>query len=221
MTWRVECGDCLELLKALPDKCVDAVVTDPPYGLGFPYASYDDTDANLRALVGAFMPECVRVARRVVVTPGNTNIDKYPKPLWHGAWTWDTTTARGALGWSQWQPILFYGEDVYRGTKSRDGVLKSDRIHFSGGQAKHEKTSGMGHCCPKPVAFMDKLIRRFTTKGETILDPFAGSGTTGVACVQTGRNFIGFEIDQSYCEIAKKRIAEAEEKVLEAHGATQ
>jgi site-specific DNA-methyltransferase (adenine-specific) len=207
--WKVIHGDCLEVLRGMPDNSVDAVVTDPPYGLGFPYSSYNDTDENLSALVQAFMPECLRIAKRVVVTPGNTNISKYPSPLWHGAWTWDTTTARGPLGWSQWQPILFYGQDVYKGTKSRNGVLKSDRIHFSGGQAKHERSSGMGHCCPKPVAFMNRMIARFTTEGETILDPFAGSGTTGVACVQTGRRFIGIELDAEYVEIARARIAAA------------
>jgi site-specific DNA-methyltransferase (adenine-specific) len=207
--WQVITGDCLEVLRSMPDGSVDAVVTDPPYGIGYQYNQYEDTPENLLALIKVVMPECLRIAKRVVITPGNTNITKYPPAKWNCAWTWDTTTARGFVGWSQWQPILFYGEDVYRGTKSRDGILKSDRIHFSGGQAKIDKTAGAGHSCPKPVAFMHKLIRRFTTEGETILDPFCGSGTTGVACVQNGRKFIGIEIDPTYADIARRRIADA------------
>lgn len=199
-------GDCLDILRTMPDKSVDAVVTDPPYGLNFKYLSYNDTRENLIDLIERFMPECLRISKRVIITPGNTNIWKYPEPRWIGAWTWDTTTALCPVGWSQWQPILFYGEDVYKGTKSRDGILKSDRIHFSGGSAKHKHSSGGGHCCPKPEAFMDKLIARFTTSGETILDPFMGSGTTGVACVKAGRNFIGIEVEPEYLEIARARI---------------
>jgi site-specific DNA-methyltransferase (adenine-specific) len=57
---------------------------------------------------------------------------------------------------------------------------------------------------------MIELVEKFTNEGDTILDPFMGSGTTGVACVQTGRNFIGIEIEPKYFEIAEKRIAEAQ-----------
>ena len=62
---------------------------------------------------------------------------------------------------------------------------------------------------------MSWIISESCEQEASILDPFAGSGTTGVACVQTGRNFIGFEIDPHYCEIARKRIGEAESKSRE------
>ena len=67
MTFELHHGDCLEVLKTIPDASVDAVITDPPYGLGFPYKSYDDTRANLVHLIDGFMPEALRIARRVVV----------------------------------------------------------------------------------------------------------------------------------------------------------
>lgn len=66
------------------------------------------------------------------------------------------------------------------------------------------------HPTQKPVRLLERIIALVTQPGDTIFDPFMGSGTTGVACVQTGRNFIGCEIDPGYFEIAKRRIAEAQ-----------
>lgn len=204
---RLILGDCLEVMKELGP--VDAVVTDPPYGIGFPYNSHDDTPENLTQIIEGTIPIARALARRVIVTPGNTNLFKYPAADWVGAWTWDTTTSRGFWGWSQWQPILLYGEDVWPGTNSRGGILKSDRIHFSGGQARISHAEGLGHTCPKPLAFMQRMVARFSIEGETILDPFMGSGTTLVACAKLARKGIGIELDPDYFEIACKRVAEA------------
>jgi site-specific DNA-methyltransferase (adenine-specific) len=204
---RLILGDCLAVMPALGR--FDACVTDPPYGIGFPYNSHDDTAENLQRLIDGMVPLAREKAARVVITPGNTNIFKYPAADWIGAWTWDTTTARGFWGWSQWQPILLYGEDVWPGTNSRGGALKSDRIHFSGGEAKIANADGGGHTCPKPLVFMEKMIGRFSLRGDTILDPFMGSGTTLVACQRMGRHGTGIELDPDYFDIACKRVDEA------------
>lgn len=200
-------GDCRDILPTLGK--VDAVVTDPPYGLDFPYNSYVDTPEALQSLVADFVPLSLELAKRVVITPGVTNVLLYPKPLWMGAWTWDTTSTFGKLGYSQWQPILFYGEDI-SGFGSVNGVLKTDRIHFTGVGSERDKSLGGGHTCPKPLNFMRRLLTRYTNEGETICDPFLGSGTTGVAAVQMGRNFIGCEMDTKYFDIACKRIEDAQ-----------
>lgn len=199
-------GDCRDILPTLGK--VDAVVTDPPYGIGFPYNSYDDTQEALDALVSSFVPAARKIASRVVITPGVSNISIYPKPNWTGAWTWETTATYGALGFSQWQPILFYGDDI-KGFGSVNGVLKADRIHFTGGSAKIHTEDGEGHTCPKPLAFVQRLLLRFTNEGETVADPFLGSGTTGVACLNMGRRFVGIEVDPRYFDIACRRIEEA------------
>ena len=199
-------GDCREILPTLGK--VDAVVTDPPYGIGFPYNSYDDTPEHLAGLVAAFVPAARAVAKRVVITPGVSNIALYPRPDWTGAWTWETTATYGALGYSQWQPILFYGEDL-KGFGSVNGVVKSDRIHFTGGSAKIDHADGKGHTCPKPLAFVERLLLRFTLEGDAVIDPFLGSGTTGAACARMGRRFLGCEIDPAYFDIACRRIEEA------------
>ena len=71
-------------------------------------------------------------------------------------------------------------------------------------------TKERSHPNQKPLGLMKWCVEKITKPGDTILDPFMGSGTTGVACVQTGRNFIGMEIEPKYYEIAEKRIAEAQ-----------
>ena len=98
-------GDCMDILPRLPK--VDAVITDPPYGIGFDYQGYDDTQGNLEKLIAVFIPYGIQMAKRMAVTCGNTNIAIYPKADWYACWTFDTTSSRGKLGWSQWQPILF------------------------------------------------------------------------------------------------------------------
>ena len=204
---RLILGDCLQVMPTLGR--FDAVVTDPPYGIGFPYNSHEDTPENLEALIQGMVPVARKMASRVVITPGNTNVFRYPPADWIGAWTWDTTTACGFWGWSQWQPILLYGEDVWPGTNSKGGPLKSDRIHFSGGEAKINHADGGGHTCPKPLAFMEKLIGRFTEFGDSVLDPFMGSGTTLVACQRMGRHGTGIELDEDYWKIACERVHQA------------
>ena len=200
-------GDCRDVLPTLGP--VDAVVTDPPYGLNFAYDTYDDAPENLPALIDAVMPEILRVGRRSVITPGVTNVHAYPRPNWTGVWTWETTSTFGQLGFNQWQPILFYGKDV-DGFGSVNGLLKSDRLHFSGGGVVPAHGAlAKAHCCPKPPGVMLRMVQRFSMPGETVCDPFMGSGTTGVACASLGRSFVGIEISPAYFDIACRRIEEA------------
>jgi site-specific DNA-methyltransferase (adenine-specific)/modification methylase len=200
-------GDCMDILPTL-DK-VDAVITDPPYGIGFEYEGYEDTQENLEKLIAAFVPYGKEMAKRMVITCGNTNIAIYPKADWYGCWTFDTTSSLGKLGWSQWQPILFYGEDITKGTKSVGNILKSDRIHCSIRPDQIAKSKDYGHTCSKPLQFMNALLGRFSISEETILDPFMGSGTTGVSALQLGRKFIGIEREPNYFDIACKRIEQS------------
>ncbi len=184
-------GDCREILPTLPR--VDAVVTDPPYGIGFKYESYDDTQDNLKALITGAIIFC-----------NHQQIWLFPIADWVGCLTWNTTFSYGKLGICQWMPILFYGKDI-PGFGSIRGMIKGDVISFSGGEPKDR----IGHPCPKPPKIMKKLINRFTNEGETLLDPLMGSGTTGVAAAKLGRHFIGIEIEPKYFDIACKRISDA------------
>jgi DNA modification methylase len=211
MSWNIYHGDCREVMQTLHPQSVDAVIADPPYGIGFPYLSYEDTRENLVELISAFLPQARKIATRVFVLCGPTQIGLYPQPDWVMNVTWNTTGSFGKYGYSQWTPILCYGKDV-KGFGRVNGVLKSDVLRISGGggvgfmRSDHEKK----HTCPKPITLMQIVVDRLTMQGECVLDPFCGSGSTGVACVSAGRRFIGIEREAEYVEIAKARIGAVE-----------
>ncbi len=189
---------------------VASVITDPPYGLDFPYLSYRDTRDNLTGLIAAFMPEARRVGNRVFVLCGPTQIGLYPQPDWVLNVTWNTTGSFGKYGFNQWTPVLCYGKDM-KGIGSINGVLKSDTIRISGGGGVGFARTDMEkqHTCPKPMTIMRAIVQRLTSPGSSVLDPFCGSGSTGVACVEMGRTFIGIEIDETYAALSRSRMQEA------------
>ena len=198
-------GDCIEILPTLGK--VDAVVTDPPYGIGFPYYSYLDTREALRNLINGLFADRY-IANRFVILPGVTQIHEYPEPDWIGCITWDTTGSFGKFGYTQWMPVLLYGNDL-PGFGNVNGVTKSDtfKITGGGGVGFQRTKEEYEHTCPKPENVMRWVVNRFSI--SSVIDPFMGSGTTGVACANLGRKFIGIEIEPKYFEIACKRIADA------------
>ncbi len=209
------CGDCLEILPTLPK--VDAVVTDPPYGVGLtkktsryttPFSEpYQDDEKTITPLVISAITACIEKARSVVVTPGIRLMFAYPRPASVG-----TVFSPGAGGQDSWgfglnNPILYYGKCPYlqRGKGSRPNSFASYAAKPYGISEKD-----IDHPCPKPLAWMVWLVNRASLDGETVLDPFMGSGTTGVACMNLGRKFIGIEIERKYFDIACERIDNAQ-----------
>ena len=206
--YRLILGDCLDVMPGLK---AGTIVTDPPYGLNFAYNSFDDTRENVARLIGEFMPIARRVSERVFVLPGITQMALYPEPDWVSCVTWNTTGSFGKFGYSQWMPVLCYGPDVAGFGNVAGEILKGDVLQINGGGGVGFRRSDgeSNHPCPKPLTVMRQLVRRFSLPGDTILDPFAGSGTTGVACVLEGRRFIGVELDPAYHAIAARRLADA------------
>ena len=198
MTVELIHGDCLEIMRGMDDKSVDAVITDPPYGNNTAYSTYIDTKENLTNLVNTFMPNVLRVSKSVFVTSGVSNMWLYPEPTWTLSWVNPAGIGSSSWGFTCWQPILAYGKDPFL----QDGKGRRPDTLF---QRKTEKDNNL-HPCAKPDNVMRWIIDRTTREGDTILDPFMGSGTTGVACVQLNRNFIGIEIDPTYFAIAQERI---------------
>jgi site-specific DNA-methyltransferase (adenine-specific) len=202
-------GDCRDVMASMPS-CfrVDAVVTDPPYGVGLgadgptaigkvAYESFDDTADNVRAICVPVISDCIKRFGRVVLTPGIRNCFAYPEPTELGS----IFNPAGA-GFSRWgfttsQPILYYGKDPHGAAKFPQSIQSCETVVKN------------GHPCPKPINLMKWLVNRASLIGETILDPFMGSGTTGVAAVKLGRKFIGIEIEPKYFDIACKRIQAA------------
>lgn len=205
---RLILGDCREILPGLSK--VDAVVTDPPYGIGFSYESYEDSRENLINLISNFVPICLGKSTRMAIMCGVSQIHLYPEPVWTCCITWNTTGSYGKCGYTQWMPVLFYGEDLAGFGNIEGLVTKSDVFRISGGAGVGFQREKNDHPCPKPENMMKWAVARFSGKGETALDPFMGSGTTGVAAVQMERNFIGIEHEPKYFDIACKRIEDAQ-----------
>jgi DNA modification methylase len=185
-------GDCLEVMKQLPDKSVDAVITDPPYGINkaewdneFPIDWYSYTR---------------RIAETIIIITGGAQL-KYTIPLVGDDFI-DVIISRNLNGMT-FSPLGFgnYLAAVISGKRPRSGVTFFE-LSIRGKMPDHPS--------PKPIEYILKLIERTTNPGDIILDPFMGSGTTGVACVQLGRKFIGCEIHEPYFDIAVKRIKEAQ-----------
>jgi site-specific DNA-methyltransferase (adenine-specific) len=187
-------GDCLDVLRGLPDGSVDVCIADPPYGCS--KAAWD------AEFFGAWFPEAKRVAGAVVCITGSVGLKDSLALIGEDAV--DVIAARnmngmtrGPLGFGNWLAAVYVGEKPRRGPNAFDFVVRGDKPD---------------HPSPKPLEYMEKLVLRVTEPGQTVIDPVMGSGTTGVACVNTGRNFIGIEIDKGYYEIAERRIAEAQAK---------
>jgi DNA modification methylase len=195
---RLILGDCREILPTLGK--VDAVVTDPPYGLDIDYESFSDSQENVSALVAEVLPMCRDMANVVALTPGKLNEWLYPRPSWVLGWASKSGQGGTPWGFPCYWPILVYGKDPYLAT----GKGRQPDTYFPGSL----DTDKNGHPCPKPLNVMKWLVRRVSLSG-TILDPFMGSGTTGVACAKLGRKFIGIEIEPKYFDIACRRIEQA------------
>ena len=206
-------GDCLEILPTLPK--VDAVVTDPPYGVNLgahgaanekrpqflamrPYESYEDTEENLLAVVVPAVTEALQRAERGVVFCAGHNAWHFPRASAIGGVFLPAACGRNNWGFQSISHCLFYGKapDLQNGSKAT--AIRST-----------ETSEKSDHPCPKPTGWMVWAVDLATRLGETVLDPFMGSGTTGVACAQLGRRFIGIEIEPRYFDIACRRIDDA------------
>ena len=205
-------GDCLEVLPTLEAGSVDAVITDPPYGAGIA-TNYKTRKRGALAecndfapIVGDFQPfdpSPFLSLRTVVLFGANYYANKLPP----------------CSGWIVWDKLDGLASDRTLGfndnsdceliwtNQNRAARIISHR--WMGCMKASEHGQRRVHPTQKPVALLVTILEHYTEPGTTILDPFMGSGTTGVACVQTGRNFIGIEIDPGYFDIARQRIERA------------
>jgi 16S rRNA G966 N2-methylase RsmD len=227
-------GDCLEMMQLIPDGSVDMVLADPPYGTTA--CKWDTVIpleamwAHLKRIVkpnGAIVMTAAQPFTSALVMSN-------PKMFKYGlVWDKGRGNAPGvakirplpghedilvfASGKTTYTPQMRPGEPYSNSTgqrKTNEHKLgfKAVKTKSSGGRypysvlaVSHSPVTTV-HPTQKPVALMEYLIRTYTNKNETVLDFTMGSGTTGVACVNTGRKFIGIELDQEYFDIAKERI---------------
>ena len=219
--------DCLEGLKEIPDKSVDLVVTDPPYFLSMGHAGSKTNAQNSEqlnsnrafndlAICTPFYKQLFAEYARVLKDDGSFYFFTdwrgyaYYFPLLNAALpvrnliVWDKKAGPGSF-YSFAHEFIVFGT---RKSKMKSGVGSNVwRMAAFGSGAK--KTNGeKQHPTQKPWELIAKCIEDATEPGAVVLDTFMGSGTTAVACLRTGRNFIGFELDEGYHAIAQKRIAE-------------
>ena len=208
-------GDCREILPTLDG---DVTITDPPYGVGLVTKTsdyrdsaafdrgkslqasvlYEDTPEQVRSLIGQIMPIVLNTTDRALVFSGARMMWAYPEPRSVGCVFSMAGAGLCSWGFQCMHPILFYGKDPYLadGLGSRPNSLKDDQPN----------RESFDHPCPKPIRWMRWAVGRASRVGETVLDPFMGSGTTLVAAKQLNRRAIGIEIEEKYCEIAVKRL---------------
>lgn len=228
-------GDCIELMKDIPDGSIDLIVTDPPYGM---------TDCKWD-----IMPDIATLSKdiwRALKTDGalivyglvGSIIDWIAanRKYYKYSVVWDKKTACGFLA-ANYRPMrryellnVFYKKHGTYNPQKTPGkpytirrTGKADAYNTGASRINTNNTSGdrypvdiisfardkSGHPTGKPVALMEWIIKTYSNTGDTILDPFMGSGSTGVACVNTGRDFIGMELDPNYYTMAKERIERA------------
>lgn len=214
-------GDCLELMKDIPDGSVDMVLTDPPYMINTkstgsgklnPWADYCNASF--------WYVEWIRQSRRILKDTGC---------LWSFLnWRSFVTFQKAScdINWPiesllVWDKCVM-GTGGVRGLRPSyefvalwampDFKIENRGLHDIQ-RFKWSSARPHGHPAEKPVDLMKWLVEQSTKPGDTVCDLFMGSGTTGEACVLMGRSFIGMELDQGYFETAKKRIEEAQKCV--------
>ena len=235
-------GDCIEEMKKLDENSVDAIVTDPPYNVVqkmgghihlFRQAEQDGTNNYSKATmaydIGFNQISWIREAIRVLKKGGNIiifndweNMGEIAKELRRlkinvkSLNHWQKTNPQPA----EWRRRFVTGREYFLwGVKNGKYVFNVDKLHkgvFEMGLTKGSEKKCGNHPNQKPVQLMCELISILTKEGTTILDPFTGSGTTGIACAKLNRKFIGIEKEEEYVKIAKARIKpfEEQEKLL-------
>lgn len=249
-------GDCLEHMRAIPDKSVDAVITDLPYGTTvcdwdevIPFEPMWEQSRRIIRNYGVFVTTAIQPFSSKLIM-SNADYFRYE-------WIWIKNSPTNFLN-SKHQPMrntesicVFYwrGDSTYN-PQQVDSFIKDRKLNKPNGKIKNReykptvyneyktshvdeiamlnekvnprtslffdvvpKSTGTVHPTQKPVALYEYLIKTYTNESDTVLDICMGSGTTGVACVQTGRNFIGCEIDPGYFAIAERRIKEAQQQI--------
>lgn len=223
-------GECLEKMKDIPDGSVNMVLCDLPYG-----TTQNKWDSIIPLV--KLWEQYGRVCKGAIVLTASQPFTSFlvtsNAPVFKYSWVWEKSSATGHLNAKRMpmklhEDILVFGTGIYnpQGLKPFNKITKRGNNGTNFGKSgtenfqewtnyprsilRYSADAGAIHPTQKPVALMEYLIRTYTNEGDTVLDNTMGSGTTGVACANLNRNFIGIEQDETYFAIAEKRIREAE-----------
>lgn len=215
-------GDCLELMKDIPDESIDLIVTDPPYLIKYKTChrknkSHDFCSEILNDdnydLISNYIKECYRILKKNTAMYMFCNCDRvdfFKQELEKAGFkiknmiiwvknNWTAGDLKAQFG-KQYEIIFLVnkGRKYFNGKRITD-VWKFDRV--SGNKQVHQNQ--------KPLDLLEQCILKHSKDNDVIFDGFMGSGSTGIACVNTNRSFIGIELDENYFNIAKERIENA------------
>lgn len=209
-------GDCLEQLDVLPKDSVDLVVTDPPYGIEYQSKHRDDKFDVLEnddVIDTSFIPKIERNTKPNSAIYVFTRWDVYPE--WLEAVKDSEFEVKNCIVWDKKRHGMgdlkeSYGPQhefiIYatKGTVELNGKRPSDII-----SEERLNELDLEHPTEKPVSLIAKLIKNSSDKGDLVLDPFAGSGSTLVAAEKFGRNYIGIEIAEKFVRLARQRLKDS------------
>jgi len=211
-------GDCLERMKEIPDNSV--IVTDPPFNIGYKYSSYKDRMAENDYY--DMLTKIVGFANKAVIIHYPEQLHKLSIKLGYApekvvSWVYNSNTGK------QHRDIAYYGVkpefknrgEEYKNPKDKRVMKlitsgKKPRLYdwWNVNQVKNVSKDKTPHPCQMPIEVMENILKTLPDDC-IIIDPFMGSGTTGVACINTNRKFIGIELDEKYYDISCKRIKNA------------
>lgn len=203
---KIICGDCLELIKSVPDKKIDCIITDPPYGLN-KNGIKNDKDLSLFYNI---LPDCYRVLKdgSFFATFFST---KYLPDLFKNnpfAYFWQFVlycpegNVHSPIGFTKYMSCFVFKKGDPKLIKRKTDIFKD-----TPGKMVEPDEGFIEHPTPKPKHFIKEIMDMITLEDNLILDPFIGSGSTAVACKQLKRRFIGFEVKKDYCLLANERVA--------------
>jgi DNA modification methylase len=210
---KIICGDCLELMKDIPNNSIDMIITDPPYSTPVITAygrkkekNYGDLSIQKNFFL-QFKNEIERILKDQSAVFIFCDTRSYPI-LYEVFYNWQTSQlliwdkmkiGLGSPFRKQYEFIYFLSPDY--GLHFKNGKTYSDILKYKAVPSKKRLIGSQ-----KPLNLIKELIEAFTYKNDLILDPFLGSGTTIVAAKMLKRNYIGIEINEKYCEIARQRL---------------
>jgi len=232
MRFAVECGDCIEAVKKLPNKSVDLIVTDPPYlhikgGCKNKKLNVGCRDANSKVVsemsdfgksqIYSFLDniKCKMKKVNMYIFASKLQLPYYLN------WALENKLQFDVLFWfkntTRMISTKFYASNVeyivriYSSGCALNNIVREDGKADSELYQKffvYDSPNKNKKLCEtqKPLAMIERIIKLSSNEGDLVLDPFMGSGTTGVACRNLGRNFIGIDNDPEICEVAKERI---------------
>lgn len=203
-------ADCLEVMAALPDKSIDLVFTDPPYGIGIEKMNFTKEQNHGvcqrtnyegcfedKKLSEKYFSEMMRISKNQIIWGGNYYAHFLHETsgwiVWNkkGDGRFCNDFADGEMAWTSFKKPLKIYHYLWSGMVQEDMKNKEKRYHPA----------------QKPVVLMTEILRDYTASGDTIFDGFMGSGTLGLSALNCGCKYIGVETDPKYYEIARERIS--------------